>query len=84
MALFFVVIFLSKALHDRAKLASFVPEAAMIIMVGMFVGAMLYIFLDGNTLKGDDEAEDAAIDDMAKSILSFSPTVFFVVLVRYS
>ena len=68
--LFFIVVILSKLLHDRPTLASFVPEAAMIILVGMFAGLIFYLLMD--------DANDAV-----ESMLSFSPTVFFVVLVSY-
>jgi uncharacterized membrane protein len=71
--LFFIVVILSKLLHDRPTLASFVPEAAMIILVGMFAGLIFYL------LMGDEN--DA--NDAVESMLSFSPTVFFVVLVSY-
>eukprot|EP00978_Attheya_sp_CCMP212_P049530 scaffold677539_cov47-Attheya_sp.AAC.1 len=65
--LFFVVVILSKFLHDRPTLASFVPEAAMIILVGMFAGLIFHL------LMGDE-------NEAVESMLSFSPTVFFVVL----
>jgi flagellar biosynthesis protein FliQ len=65
--LFFVVVILSKLLHDRPKLASFVPEAAMIILVGMIAGLIFDLLMNEN--------------QAVESMLSFSPTVFFVVLV---
>ena len=74
LALFLVVIVLAKLLHDRPKMASLVPEAAMIILVGMVVGGLFQIFLD-------EPDGDADADDVAESLLSFSPTIFFVLLV---
>ena len=68
---------LAKWLHDRPKLSSFVPEAAMIILVGILVG---FLF---NLAGGNEEAQVDGEEPMgmADSVLSFSPTVFFVVLV---
>ena len=85
LALFFVVIILAKILHDRPKLASLVPEAAMIILVGMVVGGLFQSFLGGESSDYDDAGGDgdgdAAAEDIAESLLSFSPTIFFVLLV---
>lgn len=101
MCLFFIVMLLAKVLHDRPIVASFVPEAAMIILVGMVSGCVFHL-VAGNGYFGvgsdsDSGGADAAYyygdagdnayayaDDgnsMAESFLSFSPTVFFVVLV---
>ena len=74
MALFYLVIFLSKLLHDRPTIASYFPEAAMIIVVGMAVGLIFNIALQSGSFEADG--------GLAENLLSFSPTVFFVVLVR--
>ena len=76
-ALFVFTMVLAKWLHDRPKLSSFVPEAAMIILVGILVG---FLF---NLAGGNEEAQVDGEEPMgmADSVLSFSPTVFFVVLV---
>lgn len=72
-SLFVVVILLSKGLHNRPKLASFVPEAAMIILVGIVAGLVFNLVMGNGYFVSDGS--------MAESLLSFSPTVFFVVLV---
>ena len=63
-----------KLLHDHPKVAAVFPEAAMIITVGMLTGAFLELWVSAP----DDQNEIA--DDVAQSLLSFSPTTFFVVL----
>jgi NhaP-type Na+/H+ or K+/H+ antiporter len=67
-----VVLILSKYLHDRPRLGSIVPEAGMIIVVGMLAGSVVNL-LQGNTLASGDAT-------FASSLLSFSPRVFFVAL----
>mmetsp|Transcript_33794 Transcript_33794/g.50113 ORF Transcript_33794/g.50113 Transcript_33794/m.50113 type:complete len:590 (-) Transcript_33794:128-1897(-) len=79
LALFTVVILLSKGLHESPKLASIMPEAAMVILVGMVAGWIFFMFanVDYDVAQGDD---DGVVVDVAETLLSFSPTIFFVVL----
>jgi hypothetical protein len=91
---------IQKLLHDYPKLGAIIPEAAMIILVGMVAG--LFVFLFGPSDEGEYNNDDANkaeyyydqygqavvvenanaedTDSLADSILSFSPTIFFVVL----
>jgi sodium/hydrogen exchanger 8 len=62
-----------KFLHDRPRLSSLLPEAAMIILVGITAG----IFIHLATGRPDNES---MAGDVADSMLGFSPTVFFVIL----
>jgi sodium/hydrogen exchanger 8 len=62
-----------KFLHDRPRLGSLLPEAAMIILVGITAG----IFIHLTTGRPDNES---MAGDVADSMLAFSPTVFFVIL----
>eukprot|EP00977_Amphora_coffeiformis_P026555 scaffold27769_cov176-Amphora_coffeaeformis.AAC.6 len=62
----YLTLFVLKFLHDHPKIGGVFPEAAMIILVGMIAGALFHAFVPNQ--------------DMAHSLLSFSPTVFFVIL----
>lgn len=73
LTIFIIVAYFGKLLHDYPKVGSVLPEAAMIIIVGMVVGFFIHL------VAGDDD-DEAMADDVARSMLSFSPTVFFVVL----
>lgn len=66
--------YLQKILHARPKLASLLPEAGMVILVGMVAGALIH-WIHGSTLQ-----EDEAGNGVTESLLSFSPTIFFVIL----
>jgi len=69
------LLLVQKCLHDRPKLAALLPEAAMIILVGMAAGLLHFISdLDFNA------HEEQMADEVVHSILAFSPTAFFVVL----
>lgn len=50
------------------------PEAALVILVGMLAGLVIHAIV------GDDQYSGGVADDVAQSMLSFSPTVFFVLL----
>jgi sodium/hydrogen exchanger 8 len=50
------------------------PEAAMVILVGMVAGCIV------DTVAPPSEEDENMADNVAQSLLSFSPTVFFVVL----
>ena len=82
---------IQKFLHDRPRIGSLVPEAAMIILVGMIAGYLLHFVVHTDTayynaeVAADaDGAENADADngyeDVAASIFSFSPTIFFIIL----
>lgn len=66
---------LQKFLHDHANIGAVLPEAAMIILVGMIAGALLNVFTSF-----ESENDKNMADGLAQSLLSFSPTTFFVVL----
>lgn len=74
--LFSFVTVLIKHLHDRPRLGAVLPEAAVIILVGIAVGFIVQAIYKEEP---NNEDEDLA-DNVAQSLLSFSPTVFFVVL----
>jgi Sodium/hydrogen exchanger family len=69
-----------------------VPEAAMIILVGMIAGYLLHFVVHTDTAyyNAAEEAEEAGAqnadadnggyEDVAASIFSFSPTIFFIIL----
>jgi sodium/hydrogen exchanger 8 len=72
LVLFILVTTLSKVLHARPHISSILPEAGMVIAVGIIAGLIINLSTDTDNY---GEAGDAAA-----SVLSFSPTVFFVVL----
>jgi hypothetical protein len=61
---------LQKFLHDNQVLASVLPEADMIILVGIVAGFRLMPFV--NDEPGHDDA-----DNVAQSLSSFSPKIHF-------
>jgi hypothetical protein len=61
-----VAIVFSKLLHDRPALSAVVPEAGMIIAVGMIAGWLVRVF----------SSREPVVD----SLLSFSSDIFFVAL----
>jgi sodium/hydrogen exchanger 8 len=82
-ALLSVVLVLSKFLHDRPRLASLLPEAGMILVVGVVCGAIVNLLFIPDSIEpeqqqGDDDA--AAEEEVAVSLLSFSNEVFFLFL----
>jgi len=78
------VLVLSKLLHDKPVLSSLLPEAGMILIVGMLVGSVLTLFVDNRdkeaAISNDDTVADGAGDSVALGLLSFSPEFFFVFL----
>lgn len=55
----------------------------MVLLVGIVAGSIASLFVsDNNEANGDanDAADDDSIDEVAESLLSFSPNVFFVAL----
>ncbi|KAG7359265.1 CPA1 family sodium/proton antiporter [Nitzschia inconspicua] len=98
LGLFVLILLLSKFLHDYPHIGNIIPEAAMIILVGMLAGLFIFLFgADDTTLQEQSQYEKAVYydqygqeiviengnentDSLAESLLSFSPTLFFVVL----
>jgi sodium/hydrogen exchanger 8 len=68
-----LVLVLSKVLHDYPTIASFLPEAGMILLVG--IGAGCFVNLFAAEPESDEDEED-----VIKSLLAFSPNVFFIAL----
>lgn len=79
-----LVLVLSKFLHDHPKLASVLPEAGMIILVGTIAGAVIFLttpISDESRDDDDDSLFNGSVNEfVAKGLLSFSPKVFFFVL----
>ena len=79
-----LVLVLSKFLHDHPKLASVLPEAGMIILVGTIAGAVIFLttpISDESREDDDDSLFNGSVNEfVAKGLLSFSPKVFFFVL----
>jgi sodium/hydrogen exchanger 8 len=76
LSLLAVVLVMSKFLHDRPKLASILPEAGLTIIIGTISGYFIYSYADNQDPKDDDGVSDQVTD----GLLSFSPTIFFFVL----
>ena len=74
----------SKFLHDSPRIAAILPEAGMIIIIGAIFGAILFFaFLplsNGEVVEDDDGENDHINEFVAEGLLSFSPKVFFFVL----
>lgn len=51
----------------------------MILLVGMLVGGIIHLLVE-NDENDPEEDDDRVADNVAQSLLSFDPTVFFVVL----
>ncbi len=88
-----LVLVLSKFLQDRPKLASILPEAGMTILVGTIAGAVIFLTTPvsnndddnanggHNNINDDDSLFTGSVNTfVAKGLLSFSPKVFFFVL----
>ena len=69
-----LVLVLSKVLHDHEVVASVLPEAGMILLVGIIVGTVVY------WIAGEPANEEGEEDNMIQSLVSFSPKIFFVAL----
>jgi len=75
----------SKFLHDSPRVATILPEAGMIIIIGAIAGVLLYFVfanLASRAAEGvdDDGENDHTNEFVAEGLLSFSPKVFFFVL----
>ena len=82
-----LVLILSKFLHDAKKLSSIVPEAAMVIAVGMGAGYLIHVVLgkrDFNAAANDDNGgnddDQQAVNHDLAALLSFNPEIFFIFL----
>ena len=80
-----IVLILSQYLHESKRLSSIIPEAAMVIAVGMVAGYLIHILLGkslanaaANANNNDDDAQTYK-DDLA-ALLSFDPEFFFIFL----
>ena len=88
--LFFVtllalVLILSKYLHDAKRISAIVPEAAMVITIGMGAGYLIHIVLGKRlaykTATNDDGGNDDSLDDdYLAALISFDPEFFFIFL----
>jgi len=87
-----LVLILSKYLHDAKKISSIVPEAAMVIAIGMGAGYLIHIILgkrlayaaanndnSNNDDANNDDDQQTMEDDLA-ALLSFDPEFFFIFL----
>lgn len=95
-ALLALTLVLAKYLHDRPRLASLLPEAGMVLIVGVVFGALINVLFipDNNNQQqqtqsqnnnydnnaNDDDATQAVDQEVAESLLSFSDEVFFLFL----
>jgi NhaP-type Na+/H+ or K+/H+ antiporter len=88
-----VVLILSKLLQDRPRLARILPEAGMILAVGMTAGALVHWIFGEDRLEqvrgmeldnydNDDNYgnSNVNVNTLVHNVLSFSPNVFFVAL----
>mmetsp|Transcript_16230 Transcript_16230/g.26401 ORF Transcript_16230/g.26401 Transcript_16230/m.26401 type:complete len:651 (-) Transcript_16230:806-2758(-) len=84
-SLLVVVLILSKRLHESPMLSSILPEAAMVILVGMIAGYIIHLVVGRRLASAaqkevaDDDSIEAAEIDLA-ALLSFNPEIFFVFL----
>jgi NhaP-type Na+/H+ or K+/H+ antiporter len=86
-ALLACVIILQKWLRDRPLISSFLPEAAMVLGMGMIFGFIIHLLV-GKRVAANQAEEEAQDDDAnnnanevdLSSLLSFSPSIFFVAL----
>ena len=76
LSLLALVLVMSKFLHDRPKLASILPEAGLTIIIGTISGYFIFSYSDNQQSDDDGNISDQVTD----GLLSFSPTVFFFVL----
>jgi NhaP-type Na+/H+ or K+/H+ antiporter len=79
-ALLAVVVIFQKWLHDRPTISSFLPEAAMVLGMGMIFGFFIHLTM-GKRVAAQVQDDDGASQEVdLKALLSFSPSVFFVAL----
>jgi NhaP-type Na+/H+ or K+/H+ antiporter len=83
-----VVLILSKYLYESPRLSSVLPEAAMVIGVGMGAGYLIHLVVGQRLIASaaqqeisdDDSIEKEEVDIDLASLLSFSPEIFFIFL----
>ena len=80
-----IVLVLSKFLHDHPSISSILPEAGMIIIFGSISGAIIFALTPESDIdyeEGDDDGDlDSRVNEfVAEGLLSFSPKVFFFIL----
>jgi len=84
LSLLALVLILSKFLHDSPRLGAILPEAGMIIIVGIIAGYLIYLLTplsDVDRESDDDSVFNGDVSEfVAAGLLSFSPKVFFFVL----
>jgi len=79
------VIILSKKLHDLPALHSVFSEASLVLVVGLIAGFFVHMFavrhmVVPNYYGTDDEEEEGEAYHVASTLLSFSPSLFFMAL----
>lgn len=71
----------SKYLHESPSINSFVSEAALILLTGIFVGSLVHVILPNfEPETAATQNEDNEENVLAHSLLSFSPNIFFMAL----
>lgn len=82
-----LVLILSKYLHDAKKISAIVPEAAMVIAIGMGAGYLIHIVLGkrlayaaANNDDGENDDDQQTMEDDLAALLSFDPEFFFIFL----
>ena len=78
-----VVLILSKYLHESPRLSSVLPEAAMVIGVGMVAGYLIHLVIGKRMIANAAQQEISDDDDVDKedveidlaALLSFSPEI---------
>ena len=73
-----IVLILSKFRVERPVLASVLPEAAMVLGVGMIASFAIHLILDHRRPSNADDDQYQS-DDLG-ALLSFSPEIFFIAL----
>jgi NhaP-type Na+/H+ or K+/H+ antiporter len=74
-----LVLVLSKFRNDRPRLASVLPEGAMVLAVGMIAGFFIHLVV-GERNPNDDDDDQASQNEDLGALLSFSPEIFFIAL----
>lgn len=86
-AILLVIVFLlSKALHDAPHLNSYLSEASMILLLGMFAGSIIHYLIADIGIPEEDQRKDEDYGDydesyaLALQLLNFDPHIFFYAL----
>lgn len=85
-----LVLILSQFLHDSKKLSSIIPEAAMVIAIGMGAGYFIHVILgkrlasiaanNNSNSNANNDDDQATVEDELAALLSFDPEFFFLFL----